>query len=121
MVEPAWAVPDSAANGSKNDIVIRLLRMSEPHRGWRRIGALMPWISLSDCRECISIESFPGLFRGRKDLLGRDVRLRTSAGHDRWWLAWPQFGVIVGVDLEDSCDPVQDRAMICVGDTPWTR
>jgi hypothetical protein len=32
-----------------------LRRVSERHRGWRRGGALMPWISLSDCRECISI------------------------------------------------------------------
>jgi hypothetical protein len=29
--------------------------------------------------------------------------------------------MIVGADLEDSCDPIQGRAMICVGDTPWTR
>ena len=57
-----------------------LRRISEPHRGWRRGGALMPWISLSDCRECISIELSLAFFEAERTLLGRDVRCRTSEG-----------------------------------------
>jgi hypothetical protein len=58
-------------------------RMSEPHRGWRRGGALMLWISLSDCCECIPLNLSVALFVAERTCWGVTSGAAPAPGHDR--------------------------------------